>query len=429
MNSTWIAVAIAFVLGAALFAVLDYNAPREKSQPYASASAYQQQSRQEQNARSPLQEIFQSTSQAITETQGQNRPSVWNEGCKGKGTVEFSFPPRKIGDIGIIEPMGLMLSSHVTPIDHQYYYPSIWTQELSEESMKDVFSPADGVVTELQSMPAYFNQGKGTQYGDYRFIIHFTCEFYAIYIHVNQLSDNLKNAIGENERLTAPVEVKAGEYIGRARSFDFSVHYEKSFLKGFVVPEHYAREPWKIHTVDPFDYFSPEVKTQLLTKNIRTEKPLGGKIDRDVDGKLAGSWFEENTNGYQGVKEPEYWVTHASFSPDVLDESHFIISLGDFAGEAKQFGAKGNSPDPKSVGVESGLVKYELVDFDYKDETGAYWNRMNYAKGLKAANSDEVKGTVLVQLLQARKLKLEIFPGKNASEVSGFTGSAKIYER
>ena len=79
--------------------------------------------------------------------------------------------------------------------------------------------------------------------------------------------------------------------------------------------------------------------------------------------------------------------------------------------------------------MESGLVKYELVDFDYKDETGAYWNRMNYAKGLKAANSNEVKGTVLVQLLQARKLKLEIFPGKKASEVSGFTGSAKIYER
>jgi len=412
-----------------LLVFVDYDAPQQpplQGQPAYAPPASTVRASQQQNFPSMpfVEEIKQSTGQ-----QEQRQASVWNQGCKGEGTVQFTFPPRKIGDIGIIEPMGLMLSAHVTPIDHQYYYPSVWTQELSEESMKDVFSPADGVVTELQSMPAYFNQGKGTQYGDYRLIIHFTCEFYAIYIHVNQLSDKLKNAVGNGERITAPVEVNAGEYIGRARAFDFSVHYEKSFLTGFVVPEHYSREAWKIHTVDPFDYFAPEVKAQLLTKNIRTDSPLGGKIDRDIDGRLAGNWFEENTNGYQGTRDPEYWVTHASFSPNALDEEQFIISLGDFAGEAKQFGAKGNSPDPKTVGVETGLVKYELVEFEHKDETGNYWNRMSYVKGLKAENMNEVRGTVLVQLLEKRKLKLEVFPGKKASEVSGFTSTAKTYER
>ena len=44
-------------------------------------------------------------------------------------------------------------------------------------------------------------------------------------------------------------------------------------------------------------------------------------------------------------------------------------------------------------------------------------------------NEQEVHGVILLELTEARKLKVEIFPGKTASEVSGFTENTKLYER
>ncbi|MEK6948706.1 MAG: hypothetical protein AABX34_00690, partial [Nanoarchaeota archaeon] len=39
-----------------------------------------------------------------------------NNGCAGKGAVTFKSPPMPIEKIGIIEPIGLMIGGHVTPI-------------------------------------------------------------------------------------------------------------------------------------------------------------------------------------------------------------------------------------------------------------------------------------------------------------------------
>jgi len=40
-----------------------------------------------------------------------------------------------------------------------------------------------------------------------------------------------------------------------------------------------------------------------------------------------------------------------------------------------------------------------------------------------------VIGTVLMQLDATRSLKLEIFPGKSASQVAGFDSNAVMFER
>ena len=353
-------------------------------------------------------------------------------GCSGNGNVNFTFSPRNLEDIGLIEPTGLMIGNHVTPIDHGYFYPKVWKQEPELSDLTDVFAPADGIITQIQRMPSYFST-KNPDFEDYRLVIHHTCTFYTIYIHLYKLSPKIKEKIDElslSQNIYPKIEVKAGELIGRAFAFDFSVHDDEKTLSGFLVPEHYSREPWKIHTVDMFEPFIEPIKSRLLEKNIRSSEPYGGKIDYDLEGKLIGNWFVENTNGYMGVKQPDYWGTHASFSPDALDSGHFIISLGDFNGEAIQFGAKGNSPKPEEVSISSGIVKYELVDFEYKvGNTGDYWNRTSLAKSLIAENKHEVKGVISVQVLSGNKMKMEIFPGKLESDVSGFTSNARIYER
>ena len=182
-----------------------------------------------------------------------------------------------------------------------------------------------------------------------------------------------------------------------------------------------------------FDSFVEPIKTQLLEKNIRQKEPRGGKIDYDIDGKLVGNWFEENTNGYSGKKEYQrmsgYWGTHLAFAYDGLDPSLIIISMGDFSGEAKQFAVKGNAPDPKDVDASDGIIKYELVSFDYMTDEDALWDRRSFANIKNAFGGDSVSGTVLVQILENRKIKFESFPGKSASQVNGFTENAKIYER
>ena len=353
-----------------------------------------------------------------------------NRGCKGAGIVAFTSPPMQIEKIGTIEPIGLMIGGHVTPTDHGYYTAKTWKPGSSREDagkFVEVFAPASGIVTEVQSMPSEYSS---SSIGDYRIVIYHTCTFYTIYIHVNQISEKLQSIANKGKA----AEVEAGEIIGYAPGFDFSVHNDEVALKGFIVPEHYEAEPWKIHTADMFDYFVEPIKSQLLEKNVRQKYPRGGKIDYDIDGRLVGNWFEENTNGYFGKEEYKrsigYWKTHLAFAYDGLDPDLIVVSIGDYNGEAKQFAVNGNAPDPKDVQASTGLMKYELVTWEYLTENGNQWDRQGFAKitGSKRFES-QIEGVVLAQMTGERRLKFEVFPGKTASQVNGFTSNAKIYER
>lgn len=349
-----------------------------------------------------------------------------NQDCN-ETEISFTYPPMKLENIEIIEPIGLMIGGHVTPIDHGYYYAKSWTPKREDAStFVDVLAPASGIITELNSMPAEF---ASSSFGDYRFEIQHTCSIKTIYIHVNQLSDKLKNVVGTRK----PIRVEAGEVLGKAPGFDFSVHNTNITLKGFVVPEHYNIEPWKIHTVDMFDYFVEPLKSQLLQKNVRQQEPRGGTIDYDIDGKLVGNWFEVNTNWYEGKKEYNrvtgYWSTHLAFAYDGFVPGTIVISMGNFSGAAQQYGVKGNSPDPSAIDVSNGIVKYELVTYEYLTENGEMWDKIHFSKLTSTKPSSQVEGVVLVQMLEDRKIKFEAFPGKIASQVSGFTSNAKVYER
>ena len=113
---------------------------------------------------------------------------------------------------------------------------------------------------------------------------------------------------------------------------------------------------------------------------------------------------------------------------DSIDPEHIIASFGDYSGQPLQFGVKDNMPDPADVSVSTGLVKYELVSYDYYDGAEV-WDRASLIKGLKVQNYVNVQGVVLFQLIDDRLLKVEIFPNKIANEVTDFTGNALIYVR
>ncbi|MDP3765240.1 MAG: hypothetical protein Q8R04_01895 [Nanoarchaeota archaeon] len=74
-------------------------------------------------------------------------------------------------------------------------------------------------------------------------------------------------------------------------------------------------------------------------------------------------------------------------------------------------------------------MKYELVGVDYLTEDGRPWDRVSFAKISNGFGHNQVIGVALVQMISDRKIKFEAFQGKTASQVSGFTENAKIYER
>jgi hypothetical protein len=265
---------------------------------------------------------------------------------------------------------------------------------------------------------------------DYRIVIEHTSTISSIYIHLDNLSEKIAAVAPlPGEYASVNVAVGAGETIGYySGTIDYNVVDENIVLTGFVNPDSYQAESWKIHTPDPFDYFHEPIKSHLIAKCLRTAEPVGGKIDYDIDGRLIGSWFKENTNGYAGLGQDNYWVGHLSVVYHNVDPEHIIVSLGSYNNQPRQFGVKNNFPDPADVSVATGQILYELVDYDYYDGD-LRWDRESLVKGLRLRNSDFVQGVVLFQLIEDRKLKVEIFPDTTAAGVGTFTENAMIYVR
>ncbi|MEK6861342.1 MAG: hypothetical protein AABY07_05205 [Nanoarchaeota archaeon] len=340
------------------------------------------------------------------------------EQCQGTRT-KFDYAPTNLDKTKLMLPIGLMVDTHVTPVDH-HYFQNFDNQEYDIE----IYSPGDGYIIEIGG-------GHGENGNEYRMIIEHTCTISSIYIYISDLPDKIKSfaPVGQGH-VNVRIPVAAGEFLGFYKTnLDYNLVDEEVTLN-FIVPEHYVRESWKINVPDTYDYFNEPVRSKLIEKSVRTAEPISGKIDYDIDGKLVGNWFVEGTNGYAGSGQGGYWLGHLTLAYDYIDPGRIAISIGGYNGQnSGQFGVAGNAPNPKEIGLKNGLVKYELVQYDYITLSGTSWDRRSLVKDLTTKINSDVQGTVLVQMIEDRKIKFEAFPGKTASQVSGFTNNAKIYER
>ena len=359
--------------------------------------------------------------------------------CEGTEKLTLTHLPMKEEDFSILIPYGLVIGGHVTPIDHQYFSPADYK---SPRDAYPVYAMADAVVTEIQPR----TNDRGTEY---RMVFTHSCTSLYYYDLVTSLTGKVKEAYDKNPK-DINLPVKAGEQIGKigGQTLDFAVWDTEKPLTGFVNPASYDGEAWKIYTADPYPYYTPPLRQLLTERNPRTAEPIAGKIDYDIDGKLIGNWFEKDSGGYRDFKNTamEYWGGHLSIAPDMYDPLVIVISVGNYdsypkygsnldtttgdGSSARQYYAKAGGPDPAKVDPTSGLVKYELVQRRYITPSGEYWNNMDLIKGPKAVNTGSaVIGTILLQLTGQRTLKVEVFPGKTAGQVSAFGAQAKTYER
>ena len=357
---------------------------------------------------------------------GGKAASELKKDCQGSGEITLTHAPMDMNDVASVLPAGTLAGAHVTPIDHLYFYP----KDMKNRDAAPVYAMADGFIVSYQERTQRVDDGS-SQKGEYRIDIQHNCSVFSYFDLMTSLDSSIADKVKGGKNLHVPV--KAGQEIGRvgAQSLDTAVYNYDKTLKGFVNPDSYVAEPWKIHLDDFFAYFKDPIRGEMLAKNPRKVEPYGGKIDYDIDGKLVGNWFQEGTYGYAGAKEQQnvagsdgrgYWSGHFSIAPDAVTPSKINVSFGDYQGKAQQFTAVSGSVDPASVGVSAGNVKIEYSQ--YMMPGGPDMEMMQQGN-----MNMSVQGTVLFQMLEDRKMKMEAFPGKASSQVSGFTSAAKVYVR
>jgi hypothetical protein len=360
--------------------------------------------------------------------------------CVGKGPGTITASPVGLGDIAYVQPMGLMIGAHVTPIDHGYFYVKGALATPPRET--PIYSPLDGNVSVVtRTVRASATAGGATTYDDYAITIEATCTFRVRFSNMLRFSGGLEAAIGPlaaNETKTPNYHVRAGELIGAtglptAYGIDVWVENDDLTLTGFIDPAQYtAGEAWKTHMADLFQYTREPIKSELLALDERDATPRWGRIGYDIDGKLVGNWFRVGTGGYAGLTNMRegYWVGHLSLVYDGNDPGQIIVSVGDYQATPMQFAVIGNEPDPASVDPTTGLIKYELGQIEwFSADTGMTWDHQAYMPHVRTRAGADVIGTILLQLVGPRSLKVEIFPGKTAGQVSGFDAGALLYQR
>lgn len=353
---------------------------------------------------------------------------MWSRGqAEGAGPVKLTTFPLRVEDISHINPMGMMASGHVTPNDHLYL-----VGKEPKTKLYDVLAVTDGRVVAIQWRPnPPGGQPDPTVFDravDLKVIIEHTPTCWSYLDHLVELDTVIQKQVGGELKPGQPVAVrvpvKAGQVIGKVRggfTFDFALIDTAVTRKGFVRPEQFLkRDPWKPHTVDPFDYVNEPLRGKLLALNPRKVAPFGGRIDYDVNGRLAGNWYREGSGGYAGLdRRWDYWVGHLTFAYHHLAPSQIIISIGELDGRTRQFAVQGNAPDPARIGPADGVVKYSLISPNVDSRTGRPM----------AGFDERVYGVLLAHMVEPRKLKLEVFSNKTTTEVKDFTTTARFYER
>jgi hypothetical protein len=370
-----------------------------------------------------------------------SKNGAMNAGCQGQGPGTMTASPIALNDLLYIQPTGLEIGGHVTPIDHGYFY--IKGAMAKPATQAPVYAPFDGVITNVSLSVRNGGGGPGqpATYNDYAVSVDATCNFRVRFSNLVRFAGGLADKVGQisnNQIKTPAYSVKSGELIGytglpTAYGIDVWVEDDNSTLTGFINPKQYTdAESWKTHAVDLFAYTKEPLKSQLLALTLRDAQPRWGKIDYDIDSKLIGTWFQTGSGGYSGGMHggEGYWKGHLSIVPDGNDPGWTDISFGDYQGQPQQFAVIGNTPDPAKVSPSTGLVKYELGQIEhYSGSTGELWTGQSYVPHIRTRANNQVKGTVLMQMIGPRTLKMEIFPGKTATQVSGFTANVKTYER
>lgn len=359
-----------------------------------------------------------------------------NPPCTNSGRVTLTKPFMNPSDIKAIFPLGETVNAHVTPIDHQYYIPT----DSAKKNGTAIYAPADGIIFGIIGADASKNAVEEVNVPSevkYSLALAFSCSEAMTLGYVSTIEPEFQKYITYDLTSTKPISipVKSGQKLGIVKgSMDVWLIDTTSKLTGFIDDGDYIDENWKPYSHSLADYFAPALRDQYNAKSLRKVLPLGGKIDYDQQGKLIGNWFKQGVLPYF-MRQKNFWQNEIAIFYDFIDPTQIRIMIGQFATDrvgVNGFDVLNNAPDPATISVSSGLVKYSLVNYTYVDESGQDVGNFDYLTPDKiwhVQNKNSVWGVALVQMIEGRKIKFETFVGKTVDQVSGFTSNAQIYER
>lgn len=352
--------------------------------------------------------------------QEEERWSIHDEFPDLPEQVHFSHLPTEVSQMEGFGPMGGL---HGIPKMHgglglknYYIFPTTWIP---------VYAMGEGYIHNIEkdfrSVPNHWPLA-GTEYDDFSLNIVYSKYAGGYYGHVSALSDEILEQAGEIKggrgvQNSVRIKITPGQvlgYIGPHPGFDIGM-YDFEREQYFANPSWYSLEYRSAACFT--DYLPADLQEEIWTINPRTAEPRCGRVAYDKEGTLAGNWFLEGTTDWN------QWSRQLIFGRDAIHGDRVAISdaspLLDGDGllnttiSPNYWFVIGNTPLPESITVESGIVKYEVV------EPWRFFRNEN----------EDPKGSLLIQMLEPEKIQYEYFEGRTADEVSGFTSNSRIYVR
>ncbi len=361
-----------------------------------------------------------------------------NGHCSGNDIKKLTRLPMDFKDITNVLPYGGVVGAHIMPISHGYIWPG---EQNGPRDQYNVYAMADSILYGISSRSINVDKNTPKQ-AEFGLQFSVSCVEFYYYDLLTSLTPELQKYLDDHppqqpggNSVDVQIPVKAGQLVGKigGQTLDYAVWDFNKTLTGYVVPEHYEGDRPRLHLVSPFDYVTDEVRQGLISKLVRSVEPLAGQVDYDVDGKLIGGWYQSGSGSYGGRDGQggfRYWAGHLAIIPDYIDPTMILISIGTYTPDTEaQFAIALDAKDPKTVGVEDGLVKYDLFMIDHTKADGSAWDRFTPFPGLKGKPQSRSEGCALFQLIETRKLQVEFTPHRPCVGVTGFTAAAKIYER
>lgn len=315
-------------------------------------------------------------------------------GGKGGGTSQPSLPPgpgvlttaplafpalNHILSLGWMNPVG-----HTIPTDHIYFGHLAQPGEPGLGPLP-VLAPGDGTVQKILHVPA----------GGYD-----ECKIW--FQQTGTFSYYLDHVVPD-AFVKEGVKVTAGQRIGQTGlgySLDLGV-IDQTVTLGFLNPARYADQT--LHCGKPLTYYPEPLRSQLYALVEREGSDKDGRIDYDVAGRLIGNWFLDTTPA--PTDGPSGWDKELAFAYECRWPSMPIVSIGGQWPLVDKWTFQKGAPPPETVQVSSGLVVYEL------------WSIYDPIR----------RGTLLAQLLEPGRLKVQVFEGIPAT--LAFDAGARVYIR
>jgi len=282
-------------------------------------------------------------------------------------------------------------AGHVEPTAHAGIYAP------TPSTVQEIYAMTNGTVIGLY-------QGNNNQWK-----ITFRAT-YNLYYYLSPVGTSNPPALGS--------EVHAGDLLGTTPaggSLDVGAFDASATLTGFVNPARYSYD--EQHCVTPWDYFTQPIKSQIYAKVHRAPgAPSDARIDQDVPGTLAGTWFEQSLPANASIVEgPMGWPKTVSFALDEYDGATPRFSLG---GWIKTLNPPGTLQQGGVWAVPSSVVS---------------WASITPSSGLVEVPLTTIQGSVqegwlAVEMLSDSEIEIEIWAGATTSSMA-FDSGALFYIR